>query len=157
MPQPVDRRTVDLSEYPDLVVIYLGMQVRTLAGLRRLISLGPQIQKSVVAKPDGLLLHENLLFSLLPLHRGMRQYWRDFESLERWARALPHQRWWQQFVRDSGGTGFWHEAYFMRGGMEAIYDDLLGPVGFAKFAPVRQAEGAMFSARRRAEHVTRTR
>jgi hypothetical protein len=31
-----------------------------------------------------MLLHENLLFSLLPPHAGMRQYWRDFESLERW-------------------------------------------------------------------------
>ena len=155
MPTPVDRRTVDLSEYPDLVVIYLGMQVRTLAGLRRLISLGPQIKKSVAVQPDGLLLHEDMLFSLLPLHVGMRQYWRDFDTLERWSRSLPHQGWWQEFVRDSGGTGFWHETYFMRGGMEAIYDDLPGPVGFAKFAPVRRAEGAMFSARRRAEHATR--
>ncbi len=155
MPTPVERRTVDLSGYPDLVVIYLGMQVRTLTGLKRLASLGPQIQKSVDAKPDGLLLHEYMLFGLLPLHVGMRQYWRDFESLERWARALPHQSWWHEFVRDSGGTGFWHEAYFMRGGMEAIYDDLLGPVGFAKFAPVRAAQGAMFSARSRAEHAAR--
>ena len=155
MPTTVDRRTVDLSGYPDLVVIYLGMQVRTLGGLRRLISLGPQIKKSVDARPDGLLLHEDMMFSLLPLHLGMRQYWRDFQSLERWSRALPHQSWWQEFVRDSGGTGFWHEAYFMRGGMEAIYDDLLGPVGLATFAPVRRAEGAMFSARQRAEHAAR--
>jgi len=28
----VDRRTVDLSAYPDLVVIYLGMRVNTLTG-----------------------------------------------------------------------------------------------------------------------------
>jgi pimeloyl-ACP methyl ester carboxylesterase len=40
----------------------------------------------------------------------MRQYWRDFDSLERWARSLPHKAWWQEFLRDSGGTGFWHEA-----------------------------------------------
>jgi hypothetical protein len=153
VPARVDRRTVDLSGYPDLVVVYLGMQVRTLRGLPRLLRLGPEIQKSVDAKPDGLLLHETMLFSLLPLHVGMRQYWRDFASLERWARAVPHQRWWQEFVRDSGGTGFWHEAYFMRGGMEAIYDDLLGPVGFAKFAPVQPAQGAMFSARERVERL----
>ena len=54
MPPTVDRRTVDLSGYPDLVVIYLGTQVRTLGGLRRPFSLGPQIQKAVDAKPDGL-------------------------------------------------------------------------------------------------------
>jgi hypothetical protein len=62
----VDRQTVDLSAYPELVVIYLGM----------------------------------------------RQYWRDFEALERWARSEPHRLWWKQFLRDSGGTGFWHETYF---------------------------------------------
>jgi hypothetical protein len=40
-------------------------------------------------------------------------------------------------LRDSGGTGFWHETYFMRGGMEAIYDDMPRPVGFLNFAPCR--------------------
>jgi hypothetical protein len=53
-------------------------------------------------------------------------------------------------VRDSGGTGFWHEAYFLRGGMEAIYDDLPVPLGFLRFAPPAPARGAMFSARKRA-------
>ncbi|HZQ36854.1 MAG TPA: DUF4188 domain-containing protein, partial [Dehalococcoidia bacterium] len=99
----------------------------------------------------GLLLHENLVFSLR--HLGMRQYWRDWESLERWTRSEPHRRWWTQFLRDSGGTGFWHESYFLRGGMEAIYDDVAQPTGFLKFAPVQPARGGMFSARRRAGRV----
>ena len=146
----VERRTVDLSGYPDLVVIYLGMRVNALRGLKTLIGFGPRIAQSVEARPDGLLLHENFLFSLVPPHAGMRQYWRDFESLERWARSAPHQEWWQTFIRDSGGTGFWHETYFMRGGMEAVYDDLVQATGFLKFAPVRPARGAMFSARERA-------
>ena len=47
--------------------------------------------------------------------------------MERWARSLPHKQWWQRFVRDTGGTGFWHETYLMRGGMEAIYDDVDRP------------------------------
>jgi len=98
------RRTVDLSAYPDLVVIYLGM----------------------------------------------RQYWRDFESLEAWARSEPHREWWSKFLRDSGGTGFWHEAYFMRGGMEAVYIDVATDVGFLRFAPQSEARDAMFSARGRA-------
>ena len=54
----------------------------------------------------------------------MRQYWRDLDSLERWSHSEPHKLWWQQFLRDSGGTGFWHETYFMGGGIEAIYDDM---------------------------------
>jgi hypothetical protein len=150
MASKVVRRTVDLSTYPDLVVIYLGMRVNAVAGVKTLFGFGPKIARSVEAKPDGLLLHENFLFSLAPPHFGMRQYWRDFNALERWARSEPHRQWWQSFVRDSGGTGFWHETYFMRGGMEAVYDDMAQATGFMKFAPVQPARGSMFSARDRA-------
>jgi hypothetical protein len=146
----VDRQTVDLSGYPDLVVVYLGMRVRKPRGMLRAFGLGPQIRKSWQAEPDGLLLHEDLLWSLFPPHLGMRQYWRDLESLERWTRSEPHRVWWRDFLRDSGGTGFWHETYFVRGGIEAIYDDLDKPLGLARFAPAVPARGAMFSARRRA-------
>ena len=147
----VTRRTVDLSGYPDLVVIYLGMRVNAVAGLKTVLGFGPKISKAVDARPDGLLLHENFFFSLFPPHVGMRQYWRDFESLERWARSDPHREWWQSFIRDSGGTGFWHETYFMKGGMEAIYDDMVQSTGFLKFAPVQEARGPMFSARTRSK------
>src|SRR5919206_4745709 len=151
MPARVDRRTVDLSAYPDLVVIYLGMRVRTLAGIKTLLGLGPQIDKAGAGRPEGLLHYENnIIFQLFPLHLGMRWYWKDFESMERWARSEPHRVWWQNFLRDSGGTGFWHEAYFMRGGMEAIYDDTKLPaLGFETFAPTTTAHGPMFSARKR--------
>jgi len=146
----VDRQTIDLSGYPDLVVIYLCMRAKRPRGLMHLISLGPQIDKSWRRHPDGLLSHEKLIWSLFPPHLGMRQYWRDLESLERWTRSEPHRIWWQQFLKDSGGTGFWHEAYFMRGGIDAIYDDVPAPLGLARFAPAEPACGAMFSARRRA-------
>jgi Monooxygenase af470-like len=145
----VDRRTVDLSEYPDLVVVYLGMRIRRPRGVLRLLGLGPQIDRSWKDRPDGLLLHEQLLWSLFPLEAGMRQYWRDLDSLERWTRSDPHRIWWKQFLRDSGGTGFWHESYFMSGGMEAIYDDLTRETGLARFAPVVDARGRRFSARSR--------
>lgn len=145
----VDRQTVDLSGFPNLVVVYLGMRVNALAGVKTLLGFGPKISRSVAASPDGLLLHENFFFSLIPPHVGMRQYWRDFESLESWTRSEPHQLWWKQFLRNSGGTGFWHEAYFLRGGMEAIYDDLKQPMGFLRFAPSHAARGPMFSARQR--------
>lgn len=146
METQVNRRTVDLSQYPNLVVIYLGMRVNRLMGLKTLMGFGPRIAKSVAEQPDGLLLHENFVFSLLPMHAGMRQYWRDMESLLKWTRSEPHRRWWKDFLRDSGGTGFWHETYLMRGGMEAIYDDVAADIGFLRFAPVRAARGAMFGA-----------
>ena len=150
MPMKVNRQTVDLSPYPDLVVIYLGMRVNRLTGMKTLFGFGPKISGSVTAAPDGLLLHENFVFSLFPMHAGMRQYWRDMESLLAWTRSDPHREWWKNFLRDSGGTGFWHETYLMQGGMEAIYDDIPEPVGFMRFAPVRPARGAMFGAAHRA-------
>jgi hypothetical protein len=148
-----ERRTVDLAAYPDLVVIYLGQRVNSIKGLWATLKLGPAISKAVDAKPDGLLLHETIMWGWFPPHFGMRQYWRDFDSLERWARSLPHQGWWKNFLRDTSGTGFWHEAYFMRGGMEAIYDTIPKPRGFAAFAPVEPARGRLFSARSRAGAV----
>lgn len=145
-----ERRTVDLSAYPDLVVIYLGMRVNTLWGIKTLLGFGPRIKQAAGAKPDGLLWHEGFLWSLFPPHGGIRQYWRDFESLEHWARSEPHRVWWQNFLRDSGGTGFWHETYFLRGGMEAVYDDMARPTGMMNFAPLLAARGPMFSSRQRA-------
>ena len=146
----VVRTTVDLTAYPDLVVIYLGMRVRSLRGLSTLRSLGKQIERAAAARPDGLLRHETLWYTLLPPHAGMRQYWRDFDTLERWAHSLPHKQWWGKFLRDPGGTGFWHETYFLRGGVEAIYHGTPRSLGLLAFAPALPARGALFSARRRA-------
>ena len=77
------------------------MRVMRVPGL---LGMGPQIQKSWKARPDGLL----------------------------------------------GGTGFWPEAHFRRGGIDAVYDDVGKPAGLARFAPATPARGVMFSARHRA-------
>src|SRR5215469_233575 len=144
------RETVDLSGYPDLVVIYLGMRVNATRGLRMLAKTGPRIQRAVAERPDGLLRNEFMLFSLIPPHLGMRQYWRDFDALERWTRSNPHRAWWSELLADPAGTGFWHETYFRRGGMEAIYLDLTAsPLGLGAVAPREQARKGMFSSRSR--------
>jgi hypothetical protein len=142
------RQTVDLSSYPNLVVIYLGMRANSLRGLKTLISFGPKIKKAIAQEPDGLLLHEDVIFSLFPPHGGMRQYWRDFESLEKWARSGPHAQWWREFLDDPGGAGFWHETYFRNGGFESVYIDMPS-VGMGRFSTLKPARGAMFSSRRR--------
>ena len=143
-----ERRAPDLSQFPDLVVIYLGMKVKSVGGIKTLVGFGPKIKRSVAAGPEGLLLHEDIMFSLFPLHVGMRQYWRDFESLERWARTGVHKDWWQTFVRDPAGTGFWHELYSRNGEMEGAFLDIDG-TGMTNFAPTAPSRGTMFSARRR--------
>ena len=124
------------------------MRVNTFTGVKTVFGFGPKISAAVQAKPDGLLLHENLFYSLR--HVGMRQYWRDFESLEAWSRSEPHRLWWRDYLRNTGGPGFWHETYFRRAGVEAVYLDMHTPTGLARFAPVEDAMGTMFSARKRA-------
>ena len=125
------------------------MRVEEPRGLETLERLGPAIQAAVEEKPGGLLLHEELRYSDEPLHVGMRQYWRDFDSLEAWSRALPHKSWWTDYLRDRGGTSFWHETYFPIGGFESMYVDVGDPVGLGRVAPATRASGPMFSARQR--------
>ena len=138
MNRKVERQTVDLSAFPDLVVIYLGMRVNAWTGLKTLFGFGPQIKNSVDQKPDGLLLHEYFIMSLVPLHLGVRQYWRDFDALEAWSRSPPHREWWRDFLRSSGGTGLWH-----RGGTSCaaawrrFTTTYPGRLGFGQFAPVQ--------------------
>jgi hypothetical protein len=79
----LDPQTVDLSEYPDLVVIHFGLWVRQPCGLSPLLGFAPEILKSLCQQPDGLLLHEDLIWSP---YLSMRQYWHDLDSLNRWRR-----------------------------------------------------------------------
>ena len=69
----VERRTVNLSAYPDLVVIYLGMRVNRIAGIKTLLGFGPKISSSAAAQPDGLLRHETIIYSLFPMYVGVMQ------------------------------------------------------------------------------------
>jgi hypothetical protein len=58
------------------------------------------------------------------------QYWRDFDSLDRFARDrdLPHLEPWRRFnraVRASGDVGIWHETFRVRAGeYEAVYGNM---------------------------------
>jgi len=60
----------------------------------------------------------------------MLQYWRDFDSLDRFSRDkdLPHLESWRRFnraIRASGDVGIWHETYQVRAGeYEAIYGNM---------------------------------
>jgi hypothetical protein len=141
------RVAVDLSAYPDLVVVYLGFQVSTWRGFFAILGIGKGLGLIRRNKPNGLLADEPVLYGLR--HVGMRQYWRDLESLEAFTRSNPHKTWWAQFSKDSKGAGFWHEAYRKSGGMEAIYINMPKPIGLASFAAERRPEGPFLSTRDR--------
>ena len=142
-----DRWSVDLTAYPDLVMIILGFRVREWRGLLALRRIGPGLSRIARTPPDGLLGQQQMVFGLS--HLGFRQYWRDLESLERFTRSEPHADWWRRMQELSAGAGFWHETYHVRGGIEAIYVGMPGPVGLQAFAPARRPVGPFMSARAR--------
>ncbi len=141
-----ERRSVDLSGYPDLVVIYLGYRATSLAGLRTMLRIGRGLREIRSDPPDGLLSHEGMWFGIT--HPGFRQYWRDFDSLEAFTRAARHKGWWRDFAGNPRAGGIWHETYRIGGGMEAIYSGM-PPIGFASFAPARDPQGPFMTARQR--------
>lgn len=141
--QPVQRSTVDLSAYPDLCVIVLGIRIRGWRGVRMMFGIGPGIAGVAKDRPDGLLAHEGVMWGWR--HIGMRQYWRDLESLQRFTRSAPHAQWWGDFLKRYNGAGFWHETYCRSGKMEAVYVDVGTPVGFGHFAPMLDPVGPLKS------------
>ncbi|KTQ95351.1 hypothetical protein NS226_12510 [Aureimonas ureilytica] len=141
------RQSVDLSAYPDLVMVLLGFQVQGWRGVPALLRIGRGLRALRDRAPDGLLWDQQFIYGWN--HVGIRQYWRDPDSLERFTRAEPHSLWWRDFLRDAQNCGFWHEAYHARGGVEAIYVNLPRPGGLAAFAPERAPVGPFMTSRDR--------
>ena len=120
------------------------------AGLKRLLGLGPQIADSV--KSQARRAASARRYAFLVVSSASRYATVLGVTLNRWSSGRAPSRiepggrisW-----RDSGGTGFWHETYALRGGFEAIYDDMPQPIGMMKFASMQPARGGIFSARQR--------
>lgn len=149
MQAPINRQSVDLSAYPDLVMIMLGFRVKGWRGLLAMRRIGPGLNEIARNPPEGLLAHEGMMFSLT--HFGFRQYWRDMAALEHFTRSEPHADWWRRIRALSAGAGFWHESYHARGGVEALYVAMPEPVGLQHFAPERRPVGPFMSARSRVQ------
>lgn len=149
MQVPVNRQSVDLSNYPDIVMIMLGFKLKGWRGLLALRRIGPGLRQIARDRPEGLLAHEGMMFS--PMHIGFRQYWRDLDTLEQFTRSEPHSAWWRQIRELSAHAGFWHETYHAKGGVEALYVGMPRPVGLQHFAPERRPVGPFMSARSRVQ------
>lgn len=149
MQRKPERETVDLSGFPDLIVVLLGFKVRSPRALLALRDVGRGLTAIQRDPPDGLLANQSCLFGWN--HVGIRQYWRDLDSLEGFTRQNPHAAWWSSFLKDSRNCGFWHETYRARGGFEAIYVGLPERTGFGTFAPIRKPVGSFMSSRARLE------
>ena len=114
----------------DVVVFLIGSRLNRLRSLPRMLQVGRQMtrmQSELMAQPDRGCLHMENFFGRVTLSV---QYWRDFDSLERYARSADaeHLGAWREFnrlVRDSGDIGIWHETYLVpAGSYETVYANM---------------------------------
>jgi hypothetical protein len=89
------------------------------------------------------------------------QYWRDFASLEAYARAPDREHWpaWVAFnkaIGNDGTVGIFHETYAVpRGGSETIYANM--PLyGLGRVAGLASATGSRSAARSRMQAALTT-
>jgi Domain of unknown function (DUF4188) len=139
-----------LWEHPALVIALFGIQILSEEGARLYAESGipAEIDPSLEAA-EGLLLNRPMMSQEGPI---LLQYWRSQEDLDRYARALPHGRWWKWLFQHAGeDLGFYHEIYEVKMA-EAIYEPGTTPVGPALFStaiPVSGGEGRARERKRR--------
>ena len=122
------RFTADANE--EFVVFLIGMRFNRPLLIHRWLPVA-------LAMPRMLrVLDEHPELGCLGYHQWggrttvMVQYWKDFDSLDRFARDgdLPHLEPWRAFnrvIRDSGTVGVWHETYRVEpGSYEAVYANM---------------------------------
>jgi hypothetical protein len=82
------------------------------------------------AKSEGFLHQQQLMAEGSGV---LLQYWRSYDELDRWARTLPHMRWWRWLLENAGSDhSFYHEIYQVKTA-EAVYEKGCRPVGAALF------------------------
>jgi hypothetical protein len=87
------RATVGLSGYLDLVMVVLSFRVGGLRGIPAMMRIGRGLGQVAASPTKSLLRHDQMLLGWS--HIGMRQYWRDLDTLGRFTRSAPHSGWWR--------------------------------------------------------------
>jgi hypothetical protein len=128
----------------DFVVFLIGMRFNNLLKVRSwlpVVTAMPKMLKVIDQHPELGCLGYQQWFGRTTM---MVQYWRDFDSLNRFARDrdLPHLEPWRRFNKAVGAStdvGIWHETYQVRAGeYEAIYGNMpeFGLARFTSHVPV---------------------
>lgn len=144
-----------------LVVFIIGMRINHFHKLGKWLpvarAMGPMLAE-LSANPDsGFLGAESALRSLRTLL--FIQYWRDFDSLEAYARDREQSHWpaWVAFnkaVGSDGTVGIFHETYCVPAdGFETVYGNMV-PFGLARFSGRVPATGSRNEARQRMTTVS---
>jgi hypothetical protein len=122
------RYTADVDG--DFVVFLIGMRFNQPLKVRSwwpVVTAMPKMLRSLAQHPELGCLGTLQYFGRTTM---IVQYWRDFESLDRFARDkdLPHLEPWRRFnraARASDAVGVWHETYRVAAGQyEAIYANM---------------------------------
>jgi Domain of unknown function (DUF4188) len=122
------RYTADIDG--DFVVFLIGMRINHPLRFRKwwpVAAAMPKMLKVLSQHPELGCLGFQQWFGRTTL---LVQYWRDFDSLDRFARDkdLSHLEPWRRFnraVRASGHVGIWHETFRVRAGeYEAVYGNM---------------------------------
>lgn len=156
MSEPIIKGRSTASFSRDLTVFVIGMRVNRLLRLDKWLpvarAMGPMIRELTARPESGFLGSE-------PMLRGLRtvcllQYWRDFDSLEAYARDRDQSHWpaWTAFNKAVGGNGtvgIFHETYVVpAGSYETIYANM-PPIGLGRIAGLKPATGSRSEARTR--------
>ena len=122
------RYTADIDG--DFVVFLIGMRFNRPLNVRTwwpVATAMPKMLKVLSEHPELGCLGMHPWFGRTTI---LVQYWRDFGSLDRFARdtSLPHLEPWRRFnraVRASGEVGIWHDTFKVRAGeYEALYGNM---------------------------------
>ena len=144
----------------DFVVFLIGMRFNEPLRVRKwwpVVTAMPKMIRVLAQHPELGCLGTQQWFGRTTL---LLQYWRDFESLDQFARDkdLPHLEPWRRFnraVRDSGEVGIWHETFRVRAGeYEAIYGNMpvFGLAAAGRHLPVaRKGQTAVIRIGQRAD------
>ncbi|HAU21904.1 MAG TPA: DUF4188 domain-containing protein [Erythrobacter sp.] len=148
------RMTADFSG--PLVVFVIGMRINHFHKFGKwwpvFKSMRPMIEELSRNPDSGFLGNEFLLAGIRQV--CLIQYWRDFDSLERYARARDEKHWpaWVDFnkrIGSDGTVGIYHETYAVpAGGYEVVYGNM-PPWGLGKVAGLVPATGNRNEARER--------
>lgn len=148
------RFTADFNQ--SLVVFVIGMRVNHFRKPGKWLpvarAMGPMIKELARNPESGFLGTELMLRNLRTI--VLLQYWRDFDSLEAYARDRDQKHWpaWVAFnkaVGSDGTVGIFHETYTVSAGAsETIYANM-PPFGLGKVAGLVPATGSRNEARSR--------
>lgn len=144
-----------------LVIFMIGMRINRFWRFDKWVpvarTMGPMIAELSRDPDSGFLGSEYMLSGIRTIM--VVQYWRDFDSLERYARDRDRRHWpaWTAFNRAvgvSGTVGIFHETYSIAAGAhESIYGNM-PPFGLGRVSGTVPATGARAEARSRMRGVS---